>query len=301
MHKYSRRLFSSELFKYFRFSCWNSRMFSILNTLFGTPTRCALWKWKIEKRFNLFSRFSYTLNGGFHGFRRVDVVISVVYTVVNVSNFTVGLKFLFRVICQKHILILWLRFNRIWNIYSKKIYYKFKFAFGSTQIMSIINRNGQLLWKLAIRLFIWKGVRTLRSTHTWYIAVLGKSKQTAQHRIPPKRDSSFSLVCDVLGIGVDSVFFRLASGSSFPAELESLLRFALLLLLLADWLIGGGLGFDCDEAVSTWISADIIGMIFELSTFRLTACCWFCINDDIDETDAELLGSTILSAILAKW
>lgn len=132
------------------------------------------------------------------------------------------------------------------------------------------------------------------------MAVFGRSKQTAQHSIPPSLDSSFSLVCDVLGIAVVSVFFRLASGSSFPA-FDSVLRLALLLLLLADWLIGGGLGFDCDEAVSTWISADIIGMIFEFSTFILTACCWFCIKGDIDDTDAELLGSTILSAMLPKW
>lgn len=156
--------------------------------------------------------------------------------------------------------------------------------------------------KLTIRCsYKWNGVRTLRSTRTWYIAVFGKSKHTAQHNIPPNLDSSFSLVCDVLGKADGSVFFRLASGSSFPATFDSVLRLALLLLLLADWLIGGGLGFDCEEAVSTWISADIIGMIFELSTFKLTACCWFCINDDIDDTDAELLGSTILSAILAKW
>lgn len=171
--------------------------------------------------------------------------------------------------------------------------------FIQTKKKSKIKRNSHFWsnWQFVSSL-TWIGVWTLRSRRTWYIAVLGKSKQTAQHRIPPNRDSNFSLVCDVLAIADVSVFLLLISGSLFPDVFESVLRLALLLLLLADWLIGGGLGLDCE--LSTWISADIMGIMFELSTFRLTACCWFCIKDDIDDTDAELVGSA-MSAILPKW
>lgn len=159
---------------------------------------------------------------------------------------------------------------------------------------SVLSSQQIFLWNIFHIFFLFcfaKHEQIYFVLHTWYIAVFGKSKQTAQQRIPPKRDSSFSFVCDVLGCTVESIFFRLCSGSS------SAVSFVVELLLLADWLIGGGRGFDCDDAVSTWIS-DKIGIIFELSTFKLTACCWFCISDDID--DAELLGST-MSAILAKW
>lgn len=45
---------------------------------------------------------------------------------------------------------------------------------------------------------------------TWYIAVLGRSRQTAQHRMPPRRASNFSIIL-VSGL---SIFFRLVSGSS---------------------------------------------------------------------------------------
>lgn len=45
---------------------------------------------------------------------------------------------------------------------------------------------------------------------TWYIAVLGKSRQTAQHSMPPRRASNFSIIL-VEGL---SIFFRFASGSS---------------------------------------------------------------------------------------
>lgn len=47
---------------------------------------------------------------------------------------------------------------------------------------------------------------------TWYMAPLGKSRHTAQHSIPPSRDSNF-LLPPIITDAAGSIFLRLASGS----------------------------------------------------------------------------------------
>lgn len=51
-----------------------------------------------------------------------------------------------------------------------------------------------------------------RTWLTWYIAPFGKSRQTAQHNIPPSRDSNF-LLPPIMTVAAGSIFLRFASGS----------------------------------------------------------------------------------------